>query len=309
MTCKTAKIKITNKSYKAQEGVALIQVLLISTIISLLAIRFSYTAREQINTATAFEQRIKAVQQLKSIQSKIIYTLLTQSTLTQANELFPLSESWNFYGKPFSLEKSENISITVTMQDIAGLLPQQFITWPMWRTILQNMDYTEYQAKQVQGEINDSQDRDADSWIVGNIEPITVSGESEYRNLPIQLPQEIDRFFSEMPDKLTDIKQISMQYPIAGFNIMHAPERLITLLFSREDAAEIIKKREEKQLSKTDIIGFLSDSYDAELYSFYPASQIKLTIYVNSDDIQLQETIEFKIQPNKNEPILLFSRY
>ena len=60
-----------------QTGVALIQVLLVCSIISILAIHLSYTAREQVATAAAFEQRIKATQALKTAQSKIIYTLLT----------------------------------------------------------------------------------------------------------------------------------------------------------------------------------------------------------------------------------------
>lgn len=302
-------MQMINSLAKNQQGVALIQVLLVSTIITILAISFTYTAREQINTAMAFEQRIKASQLLRTTQSKILFSLLTQSNFSQANELFPLSEPWNFYGKPFTLSQSGQSTIKVILQNNAGLLPQQYIDWPMWRIVLNNLNYTETQVQQLLGEIRDWQDRETDSWVVGNSEATIEEDGYENRNLPIQLPQEIDRFFKDKPENLTIIKKISMHYPMAGLNLMHAPDQLLYLYFTPSEAAELIGKREENQLIKKDVMNLLGDNYNEEYFSFFPASQFTLTIQVSLHDSSFQETIEFTTQARSNPPFLLFNRY
>jgi general secretion pathway protein K len=303
------KEKTKQPSNTKQTGVALIQVLLISAIITLLAIRFSYTAREQVSTATTFEQRIQATQLLQSTQSKMIFTLLTEEDFAKANEIFPMSEPWNFYGKSFYLEQTDSTYVKVSMQDNAGLLPQQFITWPQWKKVFASMGYNEQQIAKLSGEINDWQDRDLDSWLVGDMEPNALTNGNSYRNLPIQLPQEIDNFFNENLVKLHDVKNISMYYPIGGFNLMNAPELLITYLFPENEASEMLSKRAANQLTSRDVIDLLGSQYDDVIYKFFPATQIKLTIEVKLNEIQLQETIEIKLQPRAEEPFLVFSRY
>jgi general secretion pathway protein K len=292
-----------------QTGVALIQVLLISAIISLLAIRFSYTAREQVSTATDFEQRIQATQLLQSTQSKILFTLLTEEDFANPNEIFPMSEPWNFYGQSFYLEQTDSTHVKVTMQDNAGLLPQQFITWPQWKKVFASMGYDEQQIARLIGEINDWQDRDLNSWLLGDMEPNALTNGNSYRNLPIQLPQEIDNFFNEDLAKLQDVKNISMYYASAGFNLMNAPELLITYLFPENEASELLSQRAANQLTSRDVIGLLGSQYEDEIYKFFTATQIKLTIEVKLNEIQLKETIEIRVQPQTNEPLLIFSRY
>jgi general secretion pathway protein K len=292
-----------------QTGVALIQVLLISAIISLLAIRFSYTAREQVSTATDFEQRIQATQILQSTQSKILFTLLTEEDFANPNEIFPMSEPWNFYGKSFYLEQTDSTHVKVTMQDNAGLLAQQFITWPQWKKVFASMGYNEQQIAKLIGEINDWQDRDLNSWLLGDMEPNALTNGNSYRNLPIQLPQEIDNFFNEDLAKLQDVKNISMYYPVAGFNLMNAPELLITYLFPEKEASELLSQRAANQLTSRDVIGLLGSQYEDEIYKFFPATQIKLTVEVKLNEIQLKETIEIRVQPQTDQPLLIFSRY
>jgi len=300
---------------KSQQGIALIQVLLISTIISILAIRFSFTAREQINTASDFEQRIKATQKLKSIQSEIIYTLLTQDKIAQPQNMFPTSEPWNFYGKPFVIERIENNEHTdkaktwVVIQNSQGLLSQQFIMSPLWYRVFQNMGYDEEQIKHKQGIIKDWQDVDNDSWLIGNTEPMTLPNGQAYRNQTIQLPHEIDWLFEGEPEKLNIIKQISTQYNVIGLNLLHAPDLLISLFFEPELVVEIIRQRSQNQLNKEQLITMLESNYDEELISFFPATRLKIKILVMLNDVQLQETIEIKLQPYKSEPVLILARY
>jgi len=292
-----------------EQGIALIQVLLISAIISILAIHFSYTAREQIAIATAFEQRIKATQALKSAQSKMIYTLLTQNTFEQPNNTFPSSEPWNFYGKPFTLAQTENSKIVVSIQDNNGLLSQQYIKSPFWTKVLEKMGFDSLQAKKKQGLIKDWQDKNLTSWLIGNSEPKTLENGQAYRNQAIQLPQEIEWFFEQETQTLNLIKQISTQYAMVGFNPMNAPEPLLHLFFEPAIATLIIEQRDRNILTRKQIINFLGDDYDNVIMTLFQGVQFKITTQVSFADVQLQETIEIQLQPSENEPILILARY
>ena len=292
-----------------QQGIALIQVLLISTIISLLAIHFSFTAREQIAIAAAFEQRVKATQELKSAQSKIIYTLLTQNNLEQPNNVFPNSELGNFYGKPFILEQTENTKVLVSIQDNNGLLSQQYITSQLWTRVLERMGLDSNTRKRKQGMIKDWQDKNDESWLVGNTEPKVLENGQKYRNQAIQLPQEIEWFFEQEPQQLNVINQISTPYAMVGFNPMNAPNLLLELYFEPQIASLIINEREEKALTRKQMISLLGDDFDNVIMALAQGVQFKITTQVSFFDVQLQETIEIQLQPSESEPFLILARY
>ncbi|MFT5812275.1 MAG: general secretion pathway protein K [Psychroserpens sp.] len=300
---------MNKKSLRSQQGIALLQVLLLSAIISILAIRFSVTARDQIKISAAFEQRVKATQLLKSTKKQIFYTLLTQKPSQSNKLLFPNSEAWNFYGQPFTLVDNSEQKIVVSIQDNAGLLSQQNSTSPLWRQVLLNIGYSETAVKKIQGQLKDWQDRDNNSWILGNTEPSALPGGQTFRNQPIQLPQEIAWFFTEQTELIPTIKHISTSFAGAGVNFLHAPDLLISLFFEAEIASEIIRLRNLQQLTTNEMITMLGDAYDDELISFFPGNQFKIVLQVSLADVALQETVEILIQPRQVEPILIFFRY
>ena len=73
-----------------QRGVALLQVLLIGAVISILAIRFTVTARDQVEIAEAFENRLKAQMKAHSVLNEAIFVQLSeQTTALNADESEP----------------------------------------------------------------------------------------------------------------------------------------------------------------------------------------------------------------------------
>lgn len=292
-----------------QQGIALIQVLLISTVISILAIHFSFTAREQVAIATAYDQRVKATQALKSAQSKIIYTLLTQNGFEQISDVFPSSEIGNLYGKPFILEQTGNTKILVSIQDNNGLLSQQYIKSQLWTRVLDRMGLDSSYRKQKQGIIEDWQDKDKNSWLLGNAEPQVLENGQRYRNQAIQLPQEIAWFFEKEPVQLNMVNEISTHYSVVGFNPMNAPTQLLELYFNPQIASLIIKKREDRTLTRNEMIDLLGDNFDDVIMSLFQGTRFKIIVQIDFLDVQLQETIEVQLQPNKREPFLIFARY
>ncbi len=86
-----------------QQGIALFQVLLITAVISIMAIQFTQTARNQLSIASTIVDRVEAQAQLRTTEAELLYSLITEKR--QQDTLSPnvYSRKWNFYGKPFTL--------------------------------------------------------------------------------------------------------------------------------------------------------------------------------------------------------------
>jgi len=296
---------------KKNSGVALIQVLLISAIISILAISFTHTARDQIEMATAFEQRIKAAQQLKSVQSQIIYKLLTQRDFTaeEQNQETQMNVSWNFYGEPFVIDSPIDANIVVSIQEIQGLLSQRYPNTPFWNKLLKNMGYDDEQIKQKQGLLKGWQDKDTDSWLIGDSEPEATEAGVKYPNQPIQLPNEIDWLFPDEIDQRDVVKQVSTHYSNSKFNPMNAPNRLLALLFEQPLAESLIEQRAQGLLTSDEMKEYLGDLYDSETVTTYRGGQLTITILISSETVQIQESIDILLQPYKTPAVQIIARY
>lgn len=295
--------------HRYQSGVALIQVLLITTVISLLAISYSYTAREQVDVALAMERRANAKQLLSSAQDKLLYLLLTQNNGNQKDVVFPNSEPWNYYGDLFVLEQNDDYRIAANLQDISGLLPQPFVTWPFWNTLLSQLIQDEQAIDNFVGRFKDWQDKDTDAWILGDVEPRTLDSGFEYRNFPIQLNQEIALFLPENVTSDIPISQLSTIYPTNGFNIINAPEMLVRYLLPVDMARDFIDLRERGVINQQDVLLLLDGMYDETYLSFYPPTKFRMTLWVTFEDVEVTETLEVQVEPYKDKPLLYFSRY
>ncbi|MCH8072964.1 MAG: hypothetical protein IIA09_13530, partial [Proteobacteria bacterium] len=102
---------------RRQRGVALVQVLLVTTIIMLLVMQLSLTAAEQVRRAQALQDRSEAALYLHSREVALFYTLLTESLLPSPGSGNPYAASWNFHGEPFVVDGLE-----ITLQDQSGLM-------------------------------------------------------------------------------------------------------------------------------------------------------------------------------------------
>ena len=135
-----------------QQGIALFQVLLITAVISIMAIQFTQTARNQLSIASTIVDRVEAQAQLRSTEAELLYSLITEKRQPDKLSANVYVRKWNFYGKPFTLidepldstkdarQRAQQVSfstdgrrvkaveiegrdnVNITMQDQAGLL-------------------------------------------------------------------------------------------------------------------------------------------------------------------------------------------
>lgn len=225
-----------------QQGFALITVLLISLIISLLAIAFSQQARQWVQRAEIMEARVQAELLAYSGLSQTLFTLnshpRTASRVQVADE-----QGWNLYGEPFAL----NESTTLRLQDTAGLIALH--PYPDTQLLSALMARLEIDPKRI-AHISDS----LQDWIdTDNLRRLQGAEAMDYRaldrpgprNAPLQLQQELSLVMG-MDDSLYRQLEPHITFYHAGhFNPMAAPEEILAALIGPQRASQITALRQQ----------------------------------------------------------------
>ena len=239
-----ARRKTSLKASK-QSGVALLQVLLISLVISLLAIRFTQTARDQIAIAEQFNGRVQAQFTAYSAKNAAIFAVLSDritpvAVTGQGSDLvLQIKNELGRHGDPVTFEKG----VTIALQDLNGLLPQRFPLHPLWPKVLVGLGLTEQQAKQRLGVWSDFQDGDIDAWIPGDKEPLTLPTGQAYLNGFAQTDLPLRWVFADQPELTKTLLSISDINAPYALNMGNAARPLLRALFESDATAAIISDR------------------------------------------------------------------
>lgn len=296
---------INVKSRKKQSGVALIQVLLITAIITVMALRLSYNAKNQVNIAATFEQRAQAQLKLSSAQADVLFTMLTRNTeheRTQQNAS-QVPPHWNYYGKPFNLESG----VTVKINDHRGLIPQRIPSSPLWDGFFMPQEVNEEQQKLILDGLNAWQYQDRILANSGILAPKETEKTIIYPKRRIQLPQEISFVFpAELHKKL---QGLTSHYATNMFNPLNAPDQILLTFFDPALAQLIIEQRENNDLDVKMVRAAVGNDFAEETITFATGQSLRLIVSVEYEQVMLEETLELKIERYSNSPVLLLSRY
>ena len=227
-----------------QSGVALIQILLISAVISLLALSFTHTARDQLVMAEQFDNRIKAKLAAQSAFNQAVFVQLSDVITSQSDsfaDLNSIKADINLFGEPIRW----NEKITVTIQDLNGLLPQHYPRHALWGRVLRRSGFDAEQVRALQGLWKDAQDPDVNAWMGGEREPDMLPSGQRYLDGYAQTDHVMRWIFEEHPTVLHRFLSVSDKDAPFDTNIFNAPSDLIEMLFTPSVANEIIQSRVE----------------------------------------------------------------
>jgi len=286
-----------------QKGIALLQVLLVSAVISLLAIQFSYSAKQQVELASLFDKRVRASLKMHSVQQELSYAFLTNHIRRTQQTRSELVSQWNFYGKPFSLESG----VRITLQDHGGLLSQTMSRDSLWHSYLTENGYSDSDATLALNQLKDWQDPDQDSWFAGATESEVTDSGLLFANRWIQTPYELPELLPQLPRQTGH--KVSTHYPTSGFNPLRAPDELFRTLFDQQQADYLISRRDEGSLRAQDVRSLLPSRTEIYDYTFIASSGVRMFVEVSEQDVTVSETIEMRIQRNKSKPLLILARY
>lgn len=278
-----------------QRGVALLQVLLLSMVISLLLLQLVYTARGQLSVAREVEQRIHADLIIYSARNEALFASLV---LPESYDRDALSWVSGVAGGKHSLDSSASgFSVSTRLRDVSGFLPLRFPEHPLWPRTLALLGMERGAAQQFLYELKHMQDLDLDGVSISK-EPDLSSSGFEYPNLPIQMPNSIKTWVQLDPIMQQRIESISHHYMLDTVNFLAAPEPVVEATMGGyglqiNRGAEFADDRE--QLKR-----YLADAYPYWV-SLSSSGLWRLEIVVEADKLRRRARYDFSVTM-KDEP-------
>lgn len=252
-----------------QRGVALLQVLLVSMILSLLAIYISKTAQWQVASATSATEKVQALLEVRSVHSKLAYTLATAAP----EEL--RKGQYNFHGKVFELD-----NVRVEIQDLNGLISLPLETQP--KTLEKLFQYHGASESQAQTIAN---------RIVNYMKPTQSSAENTQAR-PILYLDEL-RNIAQGYDELIDKAARDITFQVTpSLNPLTATEGVIAALTNETIARNLVSQRESSLATAQQIKSQAGLYVDERLsYSIGPGFRVRVTAEVGDTFVRRERTL------------------
>jgi general secretion pathway protein K len=297
---------------KQHQGIALIQVLLITAILSVFALYLTQTAKEQVTIAQWGDEKALALVALHSAEAELLFTLLTEQkkypieNSSQDNEIV---KTWNFHNQAFSMQDQ----VTVKMQDQSGLMYAYQPDNKLLTTMLTTIGATTDEANNLVARLIDWQDLD-------NI-PRLNGSESAGQNMPPRNAKVADiHEFSFIEgitsEQLNLLLATTSLYKQASFNPMVAPESILAALFAQlalgsDTLNQVIELRKKGQLSTElfEQLTKISENNEQEiLFYITNNTHIKLTSTVGESSVSKSIILNVNPYATRNiHPINLYS--
>tara|TARA_B110000208_G_scaffold59577_1_gene77744 strand:- start:1072 stop:1983 length:912 start_codon:yes stop_codon:yes gene_type:complete len=293
-----------------QSGVALLQVLLLGATMSLLAIRFTETARDQIEIAGQFEGRVIAQLAAHSAISEVVFLQLStsvESRLTdQADDLKVLSDDveLNFYGAPIRWGEA----VTLRIQDLNGLLPQIFPQHPLWGRFLTRKLVPEDDIARYLGVWRDMQDNDIQSWLLGDVEPQSLPTGQTYPNGLAQSNKVARWVFADQPQLAEDILEASDVFGTYDTNPFNYSKPLLYSLFDAGVADEIILMRSQSSPGSRQLNSLLPAGFRGDYIFDHYSGRLKLDVAIDLGFASWSERRVIHLQAGSQPPFRILLR-
>lgn len=288
-----------------QKGVALIQVLLITAVLTILALYLTNTAREQVQVAQWAEDKATALVKLHSVESELIFTLLTKSKSPYINQDDLLGSNihsnWNFFGKAFYFDDY----IKIKIQDNAGLINAHYPDKDRLVSLLNSYTNNLIESQTIFEQILDWQDLDQDVRAHG------LEGNQNYIVRNGNIPDLSDLYF--LPSITLPILKILNEnttiHKQGYFNPTNSPEQLLSALTSSEVAKKVIEMRENRILTKQNFTELTGIQETDDIF-FYPSNTLGIVINSKVGESELTKEFTIKLFPyaiGNNLPVNVLS--
>lgn len=297
-----------------QKGIALIQVLLISAILSVLALYLTTTAKDQVMVAQWNNDKAEALVAMQSAESNLLFTLLTElktannTAKGNNNSSDPIDlilSKWNFFSQPFAV----NEHVSITMQDQSALINLHFPDRDILTALIISQGYSTNQTNVIVDSLLDWQDLDSIPRANG-VETNQVSM-GVIRNGA--LPSVYDLHFIKAITP--EIQQVLINngtiYRKGSFNPTNSPAEILLALLNTETAQQVIELRTANQLTKIKFTQLTGIRENDETF-FYPSNYISIALTSKVGVSVVEKTITIHISPYAKadkRPINILSTY
>jgi hypothetical protein len=206
-----------------QGGIALLQVLFLSVIMTLLLLQLTYSARGQLSLAREVEQRVNADLLMHSAKNEAVFALIVNSGTYEASSLSLVSLTGARANSSRVSATPSGFKVTTKLQDISGFLPLRFPMHPLWPDALRSLGMDAANTQRFLNEISDMQDQDAETKSFAKEVDRSSSGFA-YPNAPIQMASDLGNWVDLDPEMQFAIEAFSHHYVLPTVNLFAAPD-------------------------------------------------------------------------------------
>ena len=282
-----------------QRGVALLQVLLLSMVISLLLLQLVYTARGQLAVAREVEQRVDADLVLYSARNEALFATLVTPDSLDRNALSLINLPTAAQGRISNFESG--FSVKTRLRDISGLLPLRFPKHPLWLGTLERLGMERDVAELFLKELEHMQDLDSEGPDLAREPPVSGSGFA-YPNIPLQMPNSIGSWVALDPLMQQRIESVSHHYMQDTVNLMAAPESVVDAALGGYGAQLIDDAGSD--VSSVELMRYLAESYPYWV-EVSNSGLWRLEVAVEGDLLTRSARYDFRLSIKNDPPFII----
>lgn len=288
-----------------QRGVALLQVLLISAVIALLALQLTFSGRDQVAAAAGLESRIKAQLLAHSVLQTAIFTELANDVTALAGSAIDITpyRALSIDGTPRQI--SENVQLS--QQDITALLPQAYPEHPLWPKVLAYLGYDAAQQQRLLGVMQDLQDEDNIAWQNG-VEPALTSSGMPYMNKPVQLPTTLKLALADDQAFANELSYLSHHYANFSVNIAMAPLPILAAVIGAEAAQQLVLQRQRGEFNRAALQALLPADLGEEAMTMFPSTKRRFKVDVTLDEVRWSSAVDVNLSSLGRPPYYQIGR-
>ncbi|MGJ8680088.1 general secretion pathway protein GspK [Paraglaciecola sp.] len=280
------------------KGIALLQVLLITGVISILALFFVSSAQKQVAIAHMSNDRVEAQLAMKSAESELLLALLTEFRELDVSSSSKVKQLWNFHNVEFSMESE----VIAQIQDQAGLISLQSLNQDLLRKIFRENGLNQNVVPNLVDGLLDWQDADKLQRLNGAESGDYIVGP---RNGAITLKNEIYNIKGVPPEVWHALESSFTLYRRSSFNPMSATPQILKGLLGEDKTTEYIKLRNTSTISPASF-GMMSGLSEEEGQIFSPGDVMQITLRVKRGEVNLKRKVMVNLMSHaekENSPV------
>lgn len=283
----------SGQKLQQHSGVALIQVLLLSLIMSVLFVSIIASVKSDLSDATKIQQRSEALVAMHSMESETLFALLTHDRVVNEQSVLELPKHWNFWGDPLTSDAGK-----IHLYDTAGLF--SLYSDAQMRFLLSQYLQDPDEVSQIAMRISALAKPRA--LIPEDMTPfIAVNPAPQIRYANLQLIDEL-RFVPGISQQtFAAIRPLITTYPLKSVNPAVMPAALMAMYVPEPTLSLILAQRAQGQLSSANFMS-LSGLQFEDGFNAVPSNVLQIRFTATAIGVKLERDFVVILTPHETTP-------